>query len=170
MNKNHVIKGILILITAVAVYSCFPELEENNSMKQTYAEEMARLDAYLDSLTADGYDVDTTEMGVYYVTIQAGTGAFPVPGDTLEVQYNGYLMNGYRFDSSELTQADGTWDFVLGNPPMIEGWDDGMTVINKGANVQLIIPSPLAYGPEGNGQVIPPNNTLLFVVKMKNIK
>jgi FKBP-type peptidyl-prolyl cis-trans isomerase len=73
------------------------------------------------------------------------------------------------FDSSKLTQADSTWEFELGNPAMIPGWDDGMKVINKGAQVQLIIQSKLAYGIYGSGE-IPPNNTLLFVVDMVNIE
>lgn len=102
--------------------------------------------------------------------MENGTGAFPKNGDTLTVGYAGYLINGYPFDASAWhNQTDSTFTFVLGNPAMIKGWDEGMKVINKNAKVQLVIPSDFGYGSTGAG-VIPPFNTLVFVIKMKEIK
>lgn len=131
--------------------------------------EQQKLQIYLDSLFAKGYDVDTTDLGVYYITIEEGEGAFPKTGDTLEVGFSGYLMGGQLFDASNLYSEDGKWEFELGNPPMIAGWENGMTVINKGAKVQLMIPSEHAYGETGNG-IIGPYETLIFVVEMYEIK
>ena len=106
---------------------------------------------------------------MYYIIIDEGAGDFPKAGDTLQVGYDGYFIDGFLFDSSENLQEDGTYEFELGNPPLIPGWEDGMKVINKEAKVQLIIPSNLAYGSSGSG-VIPAFNTLIFVVKMIDIK
>jgi FKBP-type peptidyl-prolyl cis-trans isomerase len=162
--------GIYLLIGSfltVLITSC---LKENDYSEPTREEERMNLNKYLNNIIANKYDVDTTALGVYYVTVKEGTGAFPKNGDTLTVGYAGYFPNGNLFDASSWhNQKDSTFTFVLGNPPLIKGWDDGMKVINKNATVQLIIPSNLAYGGNGGG-VIPPYQTLVFVVIMKDIK
>jgi len=138
--------------------------------KPTWEDEQINLKSYLDNLIADGNDVDTTELGVYYVTLEEGTGPFPKTGDTLTVGYAGYFSDGYLFDASAWhNSTDSTFTFVLGNPPLIKGWDDGMKVINKNAKVQLILSSDLAYGSTGGG-IISPYQSLVFVIRMKNIK
>jgi FKBP-type peptidyl-prolyl cis-trans isomerase FkpA len=155
-----------ILITGFLT-SC---LEGKDYNVPTWDEEQVNLKKYLNNLVAKGNDIDTTGLGVYYVTIDEGTGVYPKTGDTLTVGYAGYFIDGYIFDASAWhNKEDSTFTFVLGNPPFIKGWDDGMKVINKNARVQLIIPSDLAYGSSGQG-VIPPFQTLVFVVIMKDIK
>ncbi len=160
------IAGIAV-VAALIFSSCIDVGDENH--QQTKAEELQILNAYIDSLQAKDYDVDTTDLGVYYVVIEEGEGDYPQEGDTLIVGYSGYLMDGYMFDSSEVNFSDGKWEFVLGNPPMIPGWDDGVTHINKGGKIQFIVPSELGYGALGQG-IIGPYQSLIFVVKMYDIK
>jgi FKBP-type peptidyl-prolyl cis-trans isomerase len=159
---------ILAAFTLMAVStSCLKIDQEKVPTKQ---EEQILLDQYLNQLESTGSDVDSTDLGVYYVTLDEGTGDFPVEGDTLKVGYAGYFMDGLMFDTSMWHDSpDSTFTFVLGDQPMIPGWDDGMKVINKDARVQLIIPSDLAYGSTGAG-IIPPYQTLIFIVIMKDIK
>jgi FKBP-type peptidyl-prolyl cis-trans isomerase len=156
--------GILIAVLGI---SC---LKINEEEEPTREEEQLNLKNYIANLIAKGNDIDTTDLGVYYVTIDEGTGGYPKVGDTLTVGYAGYFSDGYLFDSSLWhNSTDSTYTFVLGNPPLIKGWDDGMKVINKNGKAQLIIPSDFAYGSTGSG-VIPPFQTLVFVVSMKEIK
>ena len=150
----------------VTLSACLEDV--GNVAVRTQADEDRELEAYLEGLVSEGHDIDTTELGIFYVYIEDGEGPFPVDGDTLQVGYAGYFVDGNLFDSSELHDPTGTFEFILGNPPMIEGWDDGMKVINKGAKVQLIIPSKYGYGEFGAGN-IPPYQTLVFVIKMKDI-
>ncbi|HSH19616.1 MAG TPA: FKBP-type peptidyl-prolyl cis-trans isomerase [Draconibacterium sp.] len=165
--KNTGIILLLGTIFAGLVTSC---LKIDNADVPTWEEEQLNLDNYIKKLISEGNDVDTTDLGVYYVTFDEGTGEFPQTGDTLTVGYAGYFSDGYLFDSSAWhNPTDSTFTFVLGNPPMIKGWDDGMKVINKNARVQLIVPSDLAYGSSGGG-IIPPYKTLVFVVILKDIK
>jgi FKBP-type peptidyl-prolyl cis-trans isomerase len=155
------------LLVAVLGTSC---LNINEEEETTREEEQLNLKNYIDNLITKGNDIDTTDLGVYYVTIEEGTGDYPKTGDTLTVGYAGYFSDGYLFDSSFWhNSTDSTYTFVLGNPPLIKGWDDGMKVINKNGKAQLIIPSDFAYGSAGSG-VIPPFQTLVFVVSMKDIK
>lgn len=158
---------LLGTLFAVLSTSCLKIKEEE---EPTRGEEQLNLKNYIDNLIAKGNDVDTTDLGVYYVTITEGTGEYPKTGDTLTVGYAGYFSDGYLLDSSIWhNSTDSTYTFVLDNPPHIKGWDDGMRVINKNGKAQLIISSDFAYGSSGAG-IIPPFQTLVFVVSMKDIK
>jgi len=160
--------GFLLGIFLTGIFSSCLKLDDTTAPSRE--EELINLNKYLGNLISNKNDVDTTKMGVYYITIEKGTGAFPKSGDTLTVGYAGYFLDGYLFDASAWhNKTDSTFTFVLGNPPLIKGWDDGMKVINKNAKVQLIMPSDFAYGSSGGG-VIPPYQSLVFVIKMKEIK
>ena len=158
---------LFLLAVATVFVSC---LNSKISEEHTWESEQVNLKNYIGNLIAKGNDVDTTDLGVYYVTIDEGEGNFPKNGDTVTVSYAAYFLDGYLFDASAWhNPTDSTYTFVLGNPPNIAGWDDGMKVMNKNAKVQLIIPSDLAYGSKGNG-TIPPYQTLAFVVIMEDLK
>lgn len=166
MKRKMVIffPGIILMLVG---FSC---LKINDSEQPSRGEEQINLKNYIDNLILQGNDVDTTELGVYYITLNEGTGEYPKTGDTLTVGYAAYFSNGYLFDASAFhNSTDSTFTFVLGDPPMIKGWDDGMKVINKNARVQLIMSSDFGYGSTGAG-VIPPYQTLVFVIVMKDIK
>ena len=84
--------------------------------------------------------------------------------------YYGFLITGEVFDASVWHSQDSLYTFVYKGVDMIEGWDDMMVHMNKGRKVECIIPSDLAYGAEGVPGVIPPYSTIVFSMKMKNIK
>lgn len=165
--KRFITYFIIGTVLIGTFYSC---LKIDDTSVPSRGEEQINLKKYLDNIISKGNDLDTTELGVYYVTMDSGTGDYPKTGDTLTIGYAGYFINGSLFDASYWhNKTDSTYTFVLGNPPMIQGWDDGMKVINKNAKVQLIIPSDFAYGSVGSG-FIEPYQTLIFVIIMKDIK
>ena len=112
-----------------------------------------------------------TESGVYYVVTQPGTGPTPSRGDVVQVHYTGKLLNGKVFDSSRTNpQAQGKpAQFPIGVGQVIPGWEEGVMKMHKGEKATLIIPSTLAYGPQGN-QSIPPNSVLLFDIELIDIQ
>ena len=166
MKKFAAIFLLGVFLTAMGT-SC---LKINETAEPTKEEEQVNLKSYIDNLIVKGNDVDTTALGIYYITIKEGTGDYPKTGDTLTVGYAAYFSDGYLFDSSIWhNTTDSTYTFVLGNPPMIQGWDDGMKVINKNGKAQLIVPSDFVYGSVGSG-IVKPFQTLVFVVSMKDIK
>ena len=164
-----VTKFLLLAFAGIVVVSCM-ENETSDIVEKTEAMELEELSVYLDTLEQRGVDIDTTEIGVYYVVDSLGEGPFPHTADTCIVQYEGYTLSGYLFDASALHSEDGNYEFVLENPPMITGWDNGMKHINEGSVVYLIIPSEFAYGSNGVYPAIGPYETLIFAIEMVEIK
>ena len=162
------IKFLILIFSVVFMTSCFDNGDDTTP--RTEADELAELTEYIDTLNNRGLDVDTTALGVYYIVDTVGSGPYPVPGDTCIVKYQGYTFDGYLFDASSRHSSDGNYEFVLGNPPLIDGWDDGMRVINEGSTTHLIIPSSLAYGANGAYPAIGPYQTLIFKIEMVDIK
>ena len=112
--------------------------------------------------------VITTDSGLKYSDLKVGTGDTAKKGDTVEVHYTGWLKNGKKFDSS--LDRGKPFSFQLGAGRVIKGWDEGVAGMKVGGKRKLIIPSKLAYGEAGAGDVIPPNAELTFEVELLKIK
>ena len=84
------------------------------------------------------------------------------------MHYGGFLMDGTKFDSSFDRRKPFT--FELGVGQVIPGWDEGLQGVCKGDERHLVVPSHLAYGERGAGDVIPPGATLLFDVVIVDVE
>ncbi|MBE8723587.1 peptidylprolyl isomerase [Flavobacterium hungaricum] len=115
---------------------------------------------------ASGFD--KTESGLRYKMIQKGDGKRAEAGKTVSVHYEGSLENGKVFDSSYPRKKP--IEFRLGQGQVIEGWDEGIALLQVGDKARFVIPSDLGYGPSGAGGVIPPNATLIFDVELMDVK
>jgi FKBP-type peptidyl-prolyl cis-trans isomerase FkpA len=169
MKIKFLINLSVAVMLAVVVSSC---LKTEDEKVYTAAEEIMLREAYLDTLAARGHDIDTLENEIYYVMMDDESEGDPAKaGDTLTIGYAGYFIDGVMFDSSELSSTNGKMTFVLEHEEyrMIPGFEAAMKVLNKGARAQFVIPSELAYGSNGSGR-IPPYQTLIFVIKMYEIK
>jgi FKBP-type peptidyl-prolyl cis-trans isomerase FkpA len=99
--------------------------------------------------------------GLYYVPNAVGTGPYPTINSTVTVNYVGYFTNGSVFDQT--TAATGPAIFPLSN--VILGWQEGIPLMQKGGSGLLLVPSALAYGSQGAGNV-PGNTVLIFNVTL----
>tara|TARA_B100000575_G_scaffold17763_1_gene12342 strand:- start:190 stop:1122 length:933 start_codon:yes stop_codon:yes gene_type:complete len=115
----------------------------------------------IESLVAD---MNKTESGLFYKINKSGEGKSPLAGSNVTVHYRGMLIDGSEFDSSY--QRNEPINFILGQGQVISGWDEGIALLNKGASAKLVIPSDLAYGSTGAGELIPPYATLIFEVEL----
>ena len=148
--------------------SCLDNVNDNPSSRNP-EKEMRELNAALASLIADGWDIDTTDLGIFYIVHEEGEGPMVGEGDSLSLEYKGYLLGGLIFDASSLHYDDGIWDFIFNSSDLIPGFADGLSVMNKGATIDMIIPSQYAYGEEGSG-LIEPFTTILFTAKLHDLK
>jgi len=101
--------------------------------------------------------------------IVLGDGAPAQPGQRAVVHYVGVAVSsGEEFDAS--WNRGEPFDFVLGAGEVILGWDQGVAGVRVGGRRRLVIPARLAYGQRGAGGVIAPNETLIFVVDLLEIR
>jgi FKBP-type peptidyl-prolyl cis-trans isomerase len=109
--------------------------------------------------------VVVTPSGLQYEVLRAGKGPKPTPDQTVEVHYHGTLTDGTVFDSS--VQRGETITFPVTG--VIPGWVEALQLMQVGSKWRLVIPSDLAYGPEGSDP-IPPGATLIFDVELIGIE
>ena len=107
-------------------------------------------------------EVNVTPSGLQYKVLEEGTGKQPSAGDNVTVHYTGKLIDGTVFDSSVDRGAPATF----GVTQVIPGWVEALQMMKEGAKWRLFIPSNLAYGPNGAGNIIGPNSTLIFDVEL----
>jgi FKBP-type peptidyl-prolyl cis-trans isomerase len=109
--------------------------------------------------------INSTESGLLYLELEEGNAPKPTATDTVRVHYEGALANGTIFDSS----------YERGEPEeiplemVIPGWAEGIMLMSVGSKYRIILPSYLAYGERGAGQIIPPFSPLIFTVELLDI-
>ena len=109
--------------------------------------------------------VKTTSSGLQYEVITEGTGEKPVTSSTVKVHYEGFLINGKKFDSSR--DRGEPAQFPLNG--VIRGWTEGVALMPVGSRYKLYIPYPLGYGEQGSGDAIPGGSVLIFDVELLEI-
>jgi peptidylprolyl isomerase len=97
-----------------------------------------------------------------------GDGPKVTLGKRVTVHYTGYLLNGTKFDSS--VDRNQPFSFNVGIGQVIQGWDEGLMLLNVGSKAKLIIPSYMGYGEGGAGNTIPPNAILVFDVEVLGVE
>lgn len=113
-----------------------------------------------------------TASGLYYVVREAGTGASPVAGNKVTVNYTGMLLDGTKFDSN-VDPAFGhvsPFEFELGKGRVIKGWDEGVALMKPGEKITLLIPSGMAYGQRSPNPKIPANSVMVFDIELISFK
>lgn len=146
MTKIQTIKiGTGILLASVLMYSCSALTKKRTLVGKEFK----------------------TESGLIYTITQEGNGKRALAGDKVSVHYTGKLTNDSIFDSSVFRGEP--FNFKLGEGQVIKGWDEGIALLNVGDKATFTIPPQLAYGLQGAGGVIGPNETLIFEVELLNI-
>ena len=100
--------------------------------------------------------------GLQYEIIKEGTGKKPKATDQVRCHYEGTLIDGTLFDSS-IQRGEPA---VFGVNQVIPGWVEALQLMPEGSKWKLYIPSELAYGARGAGEMIPPHSTLVFEVEL----
>ncbi len=147
MKKYFLLFSLLIL----GISSC--KKDSFDAAKQAAADDAA-IKTYI---AANNIDATKDPSGVYYQVLIPGTGPYPTINSSVNVNYNGKLLNGTVFAPlSSLTSSLTT---------LIKGWQIGIPYINTGGRILLIIPSGLGYGNNPSGS-IPANSVLVFTIDL----
>lgn len=123
-----------------------------------------------------------TSSGFKFTITQKSNGNKPKDGETISIEYAGFLEDGTLFDTSspEVAKQFGKFDeqramqngysalpYVMGSNRMIPGFVEGLSKLKLGEKAVFFIPFNLGYGEQGAGNVIPPNANLIFEVAIK---
>lgn len=172
LNKERFIQGFRAAIAGNATLSsdsaqalATKQLDYYNSVKmeakygknRIEGEEFLKANAKKDSVV-------TTESGLQYKILVAGTGAVPTATQKVKVNYEGRLIDGTVFDSSYKRNQPATF----ASNQVIKGWTEALTKMPVGSKWELYIPQELAYGAREAGK-IPPFSMLIFTVELLEI-
>ena len=109
--------------------------------------------------------VISLESGLQYEILTEGNGQIPTINDKITAHYHGTLIDGTVFDSS-VDRGEPASFSVNG---VIAGWTEALQIMPVGSKWKLYVPSDLAYGERGAGQIIGPYSTLIFEVELLSI-
>jgi FKBP-type peptidyl-prolyl cis-trans isomerase len=139
--------------------------EQKEAMEKAITADEEKIKAYIEEKKL--LNVRKTASGLYYQITKLGTGPNPTKGSQTTMNYTGYLLDGTVFDSNvdpKFSHVE-PFKFPLGKGAVIKGWDEGVALLSKGAKARLLIPSPLAYGPQARPG-LPANSVLIFDVEL----
>ena len=176
--------GVVDVLEEKVFQDYFNDLAEANQKKES---EEAVIQLQEDIKTIENYisennlDATKTESGLFYVIEEEGNGPDVDEGDTVAVNYTGYVLDGTVFDTSLESVAKESDTFMEGRPyepiefpvgmgRVIPGWDEGLQYLKKGSKAKLLIPSTLAYGNRQASEVIKANSVLIFDVEVTDVK
>ncbi|OCX52450.1 peptidylprolyl isomerase [Mucilaginibacter sp. PPCGB 2223] len=152
--------------------------ERNAQMQQLKDAEASAITKYV---ADQKLNATTTLSGLKYVVTQPSIKAKPAKGDTVFVNYVGHTLAGKVFDTSlepvakmsSVYNPGRTYEplkLVLGEGQVIQGWEEGLALLNEGSKATFVIPSSLAYGERGMSDDIRPFTPLVFELELVKVK
>ena len=109
-----------------------------------------------------------TQNGIVYYILQNGKGDFVKRGQKAKFDFIGMTAENKReFDNSYIKTDD--VEVITGNKVEIPGWDDALSVMNKGMMAVFFIPAEMAYREKGKPGVVPPNTDLIYLIQLNDI-
>ncbi len=108
--------------------------------------------------------------GLEYIDIIKGTGATVKKGNTINVEYTGWVASTCKKFDSSYDRKGQAFSTPIGTGQVIPGWDQGLIGMKAGGTRRLYIPAALAYGAQGQPPTIPPNAILIFDVTLLSVK
>lgn len=155
--------------TMLWITLCLNSIQTFDEYKATKVQEavLKEKEMIAEYLRSENIIVEPTESGLYYIETKAGKGSKPTKGKKCSVHYRGTLLDGTEFDSSYDREP---FVFELGVGQVIKAWDEGIALMKKGGKAKFVIPSNIAYGEHGAGNLIPPYSPLIFEVELLNFE
>ena len=155
--------------------------EENNFQKEMTMRREKEPNDIADYVKEHNITANPTSEGLYVIVTKLGNGPKIQAGSEVSINYTGRLLDGTIFDSSVesdaiqggIQQAGRKYEpltYTVGRMGLIRGWEEGVMGKPQGTKLQLIIPSAMAYGPRGHGDLILPFTPLVFDLEIVSVK
>lgn len=163
--KRFSLIAIAGIVASIAFFSC----KDNNNLEKYRKEELALLNAYI---STNYPNEQPKPSGLYYIEETKGTGDSIKIGDRVQIFYATWSVDSILLDeTSGFTKGYEfePFEFIVGSGKAIAGLDEAATYMQQGTVANLVIPSELAYGQNGNSSGIVGFTTLLMQVKVDKI-
>lgn len=169
----------ILLVFAFFICSCNnekKETEKQNESKASSAESLVKANRYLvkneneeieNYIRRHQWKMEETGSGLRYMIYKNGTGETAKKGQVVQLEYELLLITGDVISSS---REEGPLVFTIGHGGVESGLEEAILLLKKGDQAKLVIPSHLAHGFLGDNQKIPPRATLIYDIKIVNLK
>jgi FKBP-type peptidyl-prolyl cis-trans isomerase FklB len=170
--------NLLAFLSLTVVFSCVSE-EEN--LEVIFEQDKQKIANFVQNFGVEHRKETVGESGVVLlITDTNASGRLPANGDTIRVDYTGYLLDGTVFDTSvrSIAEAKGMYNpnrpyepfpVQLGVSRVIVGWHIALSQLREGEKATVLIPSFYGYGRDANGP-IPANSVLVFDLDVISVK
>lgn len=155
MKKVFKLSAALLVLTIIVILGSCKKITEYD---REY--EIELIEEFMDERD---FDIIPTESGLYFLELTEGDNLPAFENDTVRVEYDGYFLDGRKFDGGEFQFT------INGYPTAIQGFNEAVTLMSGiGSTAVAIIPSWIAYGSRGSGS-IPSNTPLFFELELLDI-
>jgi FKBP-type peptidyl-prolyl cis-trans isomerase len=154
-----------IILSGFVFFSLSCEKTNIYSPYSQLQEDIQKIDDYL---SENNIAAIRSASGLRYVIVDEGLGSNPIRGSLVKVHYIGKLFDGTVFDSSY--DRGEPLSYTHGVGQVISGWDEGLSYIGELGKITLYVPSVMAYGNRGKGDLIGPNENLIFDVELLSVQ
>lgn len=171
---------VFIIVSGLFMYSCGTKSENNNNVTRVddklKKESLEKANRYLvnsETREIDNYihrhnlDVVETGSGVMYQIIHPGNGAKTEDGQIVTLKYKVKLITG---DIVYTSDKQGPLVFQIGHGGVESGLEEAILKMRNGDEAIIIIPSHLAHGLKGDDNKIPGRSTVIYELKITNLK
>jgi FKBP-type peptidyl-prolyl cis-trans isomerase FkpA len=176
LRKSHLAVYLVFLISALScgnkknIPETIPLTQDQvaekllEANKESITTENNQINKLVDST---GWKVVETATGLRYTLLEKGKGPRAIYGQIARIEFEVKLISGETLYSSEQT---GPKEFIIGRGGVESGLEEGILLLRVGDKARLIIPSYLAHGLSGDQDKIPPKATLIYTVKLIELK
>jgi FKBP-type peptidyl-prolyl cis-trans isomerase FkpA len=169
MRLENFIYGLLIIGLTLVITSC-----DDNSLGKLREQELDILDKYIQE---NNITVRPTSSGLYYIEKQAGIGDTIQPGNLVHVYYRTFRIRDNQLIDQNITEEGHYYDplrFQVApvgtSTTVISGLNEAVQLMKENGRAEIIVPSQIAYGQNGDGTgAVPAFTTLRFEVWVKRV-
>lgn len=148
-----------LLLAGLFLFAACGNDDDSLSEAEQLTLDLEIIDTYL---TANNLTTQSTDSGLHYIIEEEGTGELPDADQPIIFQYSGSFTDG-SFWAESFYGPEVFW--LLQTPP---GFQEGIPMFKIGSKGKIILPSALAFGPQGS-TTVPPNSVMIFDIELPEL-
>jgi FKBP-type peptidyl-prolyl cis-trans isomerase FklB len=157
---------VLVLVPLVTLAACDQKKSDGAGVASSAYDTSADANKRFLADYAGRPDVKKLPDGLMYRVLKSGDGPqVKSDADVVTVYYKGALISGKVFDQ---TKPEEPAQFQAG--ALIPGWVEALKLMKTGDTWEIALPPELAYGADGAGDAIPPNQALVFTMSLVKVE